>query len=105
MLGRCGLRCNLFLRCKRTSFLIKQERRWLYQPAVTLIFPSQPRLGDTSVERSQRHSRPRLPLYLFLALVFVFFLLYTVGLSAVGGLGGVWTRANTDWNLDPIRWL
>ncbi|WP_262178086.1 DUF5518 domain-containing protein [Haloarcula laminariae] len=42
---------------------------------------------------------------LFLALVFAFFLLYTVGLSAVGGLGGAWARANTDWNLDPVRWL
>jgi ABC-type transport system involved in multi-copper enzyme maturation permease subunit len=42
---------------------------------------------------------------IFLALVFVFFLLYTVGLSALGGLGGTWARANTDWNLDPVRWL
>jgi len=42
---------------------------------------------------------------LFLVLVFAFFLLYTVGLSAVGGVGGVWARHNTDWNLDPVRWL
>ncbi|MDS0283129.1 DUF5518 domain-containing protein [Haloarcula onubensis] len=42
---------------------------------------------------------------LFLGLVFVFFLAYTVGLSAFGGLGGAWARANTDWNLDPVRWL
>ncbi|EMA07769.1 hypothetical protein SAMN05443574_10630 [Haloarcula vallismortis] len=42
---------------------------------------------------------------LFLALVFAFFLLYTVGLSALGGLGGVWVSAHTDWNLDADRWL
>lgn len=42
---------------------------------------------------------------LFLALVFLFFLGYTVGLSAVGGLGGTWVRRHTDWNLDPVRWL
>lgn len=42
---------------------------------------------------------------LFLGLVFAFFLAYTVGLSAVGGLGGVWARHNTEWNLDPVRWL
>jgi len=36
-LGYCGLRRYLFLRCKRTSFLVKQERRWLCQPAVTPI--------------------------------------------------------------------
>jgi len=42
---------------------------------------------------------------LFLALVFAFFLAYTVGLSALGGLGGAWVGANTDWNLDPARWL
>ena len=49
---------------------------------------------------------PSSPAYgLFLALVGTFFLLYTVGLSAVGGLGGIWARQNTDWNLDPERWL
>jgi len=42
---------------------------------------------------------------LFLGLVGVFFLLYTVGLSALGGLGGVWIAAHTDWNLDAGRWL
>ena len=36
-LGYCGLRRDLFLRCKCTSFLVKQERRWLCQPAVTPI--------------------------------------------------------------------
>ena len=41
---------------------------------------------------------------LFLALVFTFFLLYTVGLSGVGGLGGVWAGRHTEWNLDPQRW-
>lgn len=41
----------------------------------------------------------------FLAIVFGLFTLYTVGLSALGGLGGVWMRANTDWDLDPTRWL
>lgn len=41
----------------------------------------------------------------FLALVFAFFLLYTVGLSALGGLGGIWAGRNTDWDLDPTRWL
>lgn len=41
----------------------------------------------------------------FLALVFVFFLAYTVGLSAIGGLGGAWLRRHTDWNLDPVGWL
>ncbi len=49
---------------------------------------------------------PSAPGYrLFLALVFAFFLAYTVGLSAVGGLVGVWASENTDWNLDPSRWL
>jgi hypothetical protein len=42
---------------------------------------------------------------LFLALVFAFFLAYTVGLSALGGLGGAWARAHTNWDLDPVRWL
>jgi hypothetical protein len=42
---------------------------------------------------------------LFLAIVFALFLAYTVGLSALGGLGGAWASANTDWNLDPGRWL
>ena len=42
---------------------------------------------------------------LFLALVFGFFLLYTVGLSALGGLAGVWVSAHTDWQLDADRWL
>jgi len=42
---------------------------------------------------------------LFVALVFGFFLAYTVGLSALGGLGGVWVRDHTEWNLDAGRWL
>jgi hypothetical protein len=42
---------------------------------------------------------------LFLALVVGFFLLYTVGLSALGGLGGVWLRGHTDWDLNVERWL
>lgn len=41
----------------------------------------------------------------FLAIVFGLFGAYTIGLSAIGGLGGVWARANTDWDLDPSRWL
>lgn len=41
---------------------------------------------------------------LFLAIVAVLFLLYTVGLSALGGLVGAWTRANTEWDLDPVDW-
>ena len=50
--------------------------------------------------------RPSSPGYgIFLALVFGFFLLYTVGLSAVGGLGGTWLRRHTEWDLDPVRWL
>ena len=49
---------------------------------------------------------PSAPGYgIFLALVLLFFLGYTVGLSAVGGLGGTWARTNTDWDLDPTRWL
>jgi len=49
---------------------------------------------------------PSAPGYrVFIALVFAFFLAYTVGLSALGGLGGAWARANTDWDLDPARWL
>lgn len=42
---------------------------------------------------------------LFLGLVFAFFLTYTVGLSALGGLGGTWAGRHTDWDLDPMRWL
>lgn len=49
---------------------------------------------------------PSSPAYgLFLALVFAFFLTYTVGLSAVGGLGGTWASRHTEWNLDPSQWL
>lgn len=49
---------------------------------------------------------PSTPAYdLFLALVFTFFLAYTVGLSALGGLGGTWARRHTEWSLDPGRWL
>ena len=42
---------------------------------------------------------------LFLALVFLLFLLYTVGLSALGGLVGVRIRERTSWDLDPSRWI
>jgi len=42
---------------------------------------------------------------LFLALVGGFFLAYTVGLSAVGGLCGVWIDRHTDRDLDPQRWV
>lgn len=42
---------------------------------------------------------------LFLSLAFAFFLFYTVGLSALGGLVGVWVGRNTDRCLDPGRWL
>jgi hypothetical protein len=42
---------------------------------------------------------------LFLVLVGTLFLAYTVGLSALGGLGGAWAAAHTDWDLDPARWL
>lgn len=49
---------------------------------------------------------PASPAYdLYLALVAVFFLAYTVGLSAAGGLAGVWLARHTDWPLDPARWL
>lgn len=49
---------------------------------------------------------PSSPAYdVFLALVFLFFLLYTVGLSALGGVTGVWIRDNTAWDLDPARWI
>lgn len=40
---------------------------------------------------------------LFLGLVGLFFVVYTVGLSALGGMIGVWVRANTTWDLDPMR--
>lgn len=42
---------------------------------------------------------------IFLALSLGFFLAYTVGLSAVGGLVGVWIGDHTGWNLDPGRWV
>lgn len=49
---------------------------------------------------------PSSPAYgLFLALVFGLFGLYTVGLSALGGAGGVWARRHREWDLDPSRWL
>lgn len=48
---------------------------------------------------------PSSPAYdLYLALVFAFFLLYTVGLSVVGGVAGIWIRDRTAWDLDlPSR--
>lgn len=49
---------------------------------------------------------PSAPGYdVFLGLVFALFLAYTVGLSAVGGLGGTWATRNTSWDLDLSRWL
>ena len=49
---------------------------------------------------------PGSPAYgVFLVLLAALFLGYTVGLSALGGLLGVWVTANTDWHLDPARWL
>lgn len=49
---------------------------------------------------------PSSPAYdLFLAIVGALFLVYTVGLSALGGLLGTWTRAHTEWRLDPVEWL
>lgn len=46
---------------------------------------------------------PASPAYdLFLALIALFYVLYTVGLSALGGLVGVWIRSNTTWDLDPL---
>lgn len=49
---------------------------------------------------------PSSPNYgVFLALVFGLFGLYTVGLSALGGVGGVWVRRHREWDLDPSRWV
>lgn len=46
---------------------------------------------------------PSAPAYdLYLAIVALLFLLYTVGLSALGGVVGVWIRENTTWDLDPL---
>ncbi|MCU4799649.1 DUF5518 domain-containing protein [Halobacteria archaeon HArc-gm2] len=47
---------------------------------------------------------PSSPAYdLYLTIVALLFLLYTVGLSALGGVVGVWIRANTTWDLDPLE--
>lgn len=49
---------------------------------------------------------PSSPAYnVFLALVGAFFLVYTVGFSALGGFLGVWVRDNTDWEIDPVAWV
>lgn len=49
---------------------------------------------------------PSSPAYeVFLAIVLALFALYTAGLSALGGLASVWIRDNTDWELDPARWI
>jgi len=49
---------------------------------------------------------PSSPAYgVFLAIVAVFFLGYTVGGSAVGGLAGVALDRHTDWDLSGDRWL
>lgn len=49
---------------------------------------------------------PSAPGYgIFLGLVFGFFLLYTVGLSGLGGLVGIWVREHTEWTFDPSRFL
>jgi hypothetical protein len=42
---------------------------------------------------------------LFLGIVAVLFVLYTVGLSALGGVVGVWIRRHTRWDLDPLAWI
>jgi len=49
---------------------------------------------------------PSSPAYrVFLAIVAVLFLAYTVGGSAVGGLAGVTVDRHTEWDLDGNRWL
>lgn len=58
------------------------------------------------VERLGFGVPPSSPAYdLFLGIVALLFLLYTVGLSALGGVVGVWIRANTTWELDPAGWI
>lgn len=42
---------------------------------------------------------------LFLGIVALLFLTYTVGLSALGGVVGVWIRINMAYDLDPQSWL
>jgi hypothetical protein len=45
---------------------------------------------------------PSAPEYeVFLVLVAALFLLYTVGLSAAGGLGGTWVGKHGGWDLEP----
>lgn len=39
----------------------------------------------------------------FLAIAFTLFFVYTVGLSAIGGVVGVWIRRYTEWDIDPGR--
>lgn len=39
----------------------------------------------------------------FLAIAFALFFLYTVGLSALGGVVGVGIRRYTEWDIDPGR--
>jgi len=49
---------------------------------------------------------PASPAYdVFLTIVVVFFLAYTVGLGALGGLVGVWVGTNTEWSVDPVTWV
>ena len=49
---------------------------------------------------------PSSPAYdLFLAISFALFAVYTVGLSAVGGLAGTWLRRHTSLDLDPTSLL
>lgn len=49
---------------------------------------------------------PSSPAYdVFLAVVGALFLFYTVGLSALGGLVGVWVDRHTVWTLDPVAWV
>lgn len=70
-------------------------------PLVVLLVPALAVVGWLGIGVS-----PSSPAYdLFLALVAVLFLAYTVGLSAAGGLAGVWVRRHTDHELDPARWF
>lgn len=49
---------------------------------------------------------PSSPAYgVFLGLVGLFFLVYTVGFSGLGGVVGVWIRRNTEWDLTVEQYL
>ncbi|MFB6308869.1 MAG: DUF5518 domain-containing protein [Haloarculaceae archaeon] len=50
--------------------------------------------------------QPESPAFeLYVGLVFAIFFAYTVGLSLLGGIGGVYAHRYTDWNLDPGRFF